>query len=391
MNSMLNLFSRCFLVLLLLTVLDSCKQVSSEQVLKRVEENEKIDSIVLDSFDLQVEALAKKHHLPGVSFAFIKDGEVHSTRQYGVEQTNTIDLITDDTMFSVGSISKVVNALLILKLVELEMLDLDENVNQYLSGWQIEDNKFSANTKVTLRRLLSHTAGLSVHGFADYLPNEELPNTLQILQGVSPAKNDVVELIHEVGSKFKYSGGGITVTQKIVEDVTGLPYHLAAHKFLFEPLSLMRTSYENPLPIEWGNIAKAHDENGKQVALPRGYQSMPEAAASGLWTTPTDLATILIKVYDSYKEQNEVFFTPALMNEMTTKVEPGDFGLGPKLASNLGDKLIQHAGANDSYRAYFRFYFEKGYGYVILTNGSDGMDFLMENLDVFEKEVRRIN
>lgn len=381
--------SRYLLVFIVLFSIQACKQVPPKNKISTPKEYVKTKPIAeLDNFDIQVEKLKGEYNLPGISFAFIKNGELHSTRHYGKLQKSKADGINSETMFSVGSISKVVNAFLILKLVEAGKLDLDVDVNQYLKEWKVERNHFTKKEPVTLRRILSHTAGFSVHGFADYLPDESIPNTLQILNGVAPAKNKKVKLISPVGSKFKYSGGGITVSQKVVEEVTGLPYHKAAKKILIEPLGLKRTSFENPLPSHWKNIAKAHNESGEEVALPRGYQTMPEVAASGLWTSPSDLAQILTEFYTSLEKHADSFFTPTLATQMITRVTPSEFGLGPKINSNKGDKLMQHAGANDSYRGYFCFYFEKGFGYVAFTNGSSGMDFLMNSRELFDNQTR---
>lgn len=317
-------------------------------------------TVARDSFDIKVDSLMKHYKLQGTSISFIKNGVLHSTRTYGALQKGEAAKINEETMFSVGSVSKVVNAMLILKLVEAGKLKLDENINQYLVDWKVKDNKYTKDNPVTLKAILSHTAGFSVHGFADYLPEEAIPSTIQILNGVSPAKNDKVELIHPVGSKFSYSGGGITVSQKIVENVTGMPYHEAAHKYLFEPLGLKRSTYENPLPASWQNIAKAHDEQGNKVALPRGYETMPEVAASGLWTTPNDLAKILIAFYDSKENKNKNNFFPSkLCSEMVTIIPPGTFGLSPKLDVYKENKLMEHTGANDSYKAYFCFFMKK--------------------------------
>jgi len=338
-----------------------------------------------DSFDLYVNQLISKHNIPGAGFALIKDGSLHSTRNYGILQQGEDTTVNDETMFSVGSISKVVNAFLILKLVDEGKLNLDEDVNKYLVDWKVENNEYTEEgNPVTLKAILSHKAGFSVSGFADYLPEEVLPTTVQILNGAGPAKNEKVELIHPVGSKWQYSGGGVTVSQKVIEDVTGMAYHEAAEKILFEPLGLERTTYENPLPESWGNIAKAHNENGDKVALPRGYHSMPEAAASGLWTTPSDLAKILIAFYHAKEGMTESFLSTNLCHQMVTEIpDSNQYGLGPGVGVYKGEKIMEHTGSNDSYKAYFAFFYEKGNGYVAVSNGSNGMDFLMEKVKYF--------
>ena len=376
---------------MLIIGISACKQAPQKNKITTAKEYVKSKGVAeLDSFDIKIKKLKKDYNLPGLSFAFIKDGKFHSTRNYGKLQKSKAELINSETMFSVGSISKVVNALIILKLVEAGKLDLDVDVNQYLVDWKVEENQFTKNKKVTLRNILSHTAGFSVSGFPDYLPEEPIPTTLQILNGSGPAKNEKIKLISAVGNKFKYSGGGITVTQKIVEDVTGLSYHKAAKKILIDPLGLKRTTYENPLPSHWKNVAKAHNEKGEEVALPRGYQTMPESAASGLWTSTSDLAHILIEVYSSLEDRANPFLSKNLATEMITRVAPSEFGLGPKINSSKGDRLMQHTGANDSYKTYFCLFFERGLGYIGFTNGSQGMEFLMNELAFFDKHARNI-
>ncbi|MEL6143558.1 MAG: serine hydrolase domain-containing protein, partial [Bacteroidota bacterium] len=209
------------------------------------------------------------------------------------------------------------------------------------------------------------------------LPEEPIPSTLQILQGASPAKSGKVYVHFPVGSRFKYSGGGITVIQKIIEDITGLTYHEAAQQHLFAPLQLKRTSYENPLPSSMGNIAKAHNRLGDPVAIPRGYQSMPEKAASGLWTTPSDLATILSAIIASSENERGII-TPVLIEDMITPEVNTEFGLGPKIEYRNGQTIVFHNGANDSYRAHFKVYWEQKTGYVIFTNGTNGLDLIQE-------------
>lgn len=210
------------LFIALITLIISCKQnekIDHKQTsLNKETTNSTVEN---DSLTLKVKSLMIKHNVPGTNIVFIENGKLNTTRNYGVLQKGKPDEVNNETMFSVGSISKVVTAILTLKMVKDGKLDLDQDINNYLSDWKVKQNKFSENNSVTLRHLLSHTAGFSVHGFADFYPDEKLPTTLEILNGTSPAKNKIVELIFSPGSDFKYSGGGITVVQKIIEDVTG--------------------------------------------------------------------------------------------------------------------------------------------------------------------------
>lgn len=340
-----------------------------------------------DELDQAIEGLMQKYSIPGLSIAFMENGAPGSKRTYGLLQAGKDAHINDETVFSVGSVSKAINAILTLRLVHAGMLDLDKDVNHYLKSWKIEQGEFNKEQAVTLRHLLSHTAGLSVHGFADYYPDEKLPTTTQILRSEGPAKNSKVKLIFPVGTKFKYSGGGITVIQQIIEDVTGLPYHKAASKFLFQPLGLERSSYENPLPGAFGNIAKAHNSNGKPVALPRGYQAMPEAAASGLWSCPADLIKILSAVLKAQANTNSDFLSPQLVEDMISPEAQSEYGLGPRISFQDGNHIVSHGGSNESYKATFSIFWKKQRGYAIFTNGSRGTELIRELKPIIEKQL----
>lgn len=320
----------------------------------------------------------KYYGVPGISLAIIKNGKLEWSKGYGHLQEGKGIEVNTESVFSVGSVSKVGAAVIILKLVSEGKLDLDANVNNYLRSWKIEDNNYTLKKPVTLRAIMSHTSGLTVHGFADYLPHEELPTTVEILKGKYPAKNGSVYVNFPVGSRYRYSGGGTTVEQLLVEDMTKLSFHKAAKDLLFTPLKMNRSSYQNPLPEAFGNIAKAHNSYGKTVALPRGYQAMPEVAASGLWTTPKDFSKLMIMLMNAYDASNETFLPSQLVNDMMTKVEPGNYGLGPKIESKDGFISFSHNGANDSYRADFTGFLHNKNGVIIFTNGRRGLDLIDE-------------
>ena len=334
-----------------------------------------------------ISKLMERHQIPGVSVAFLKDGKLNTTITSGVLQKGKSKQVNDQTFFSVGSISKVVNAALVLKLVDQGKLDLDTDVNQYLTSWKVSKSSYTKTQPVTIRKILSHTAGFSVHGFADYLPGEELPKTREILNGQFPAKNEPVKLIFDVGSQFKYSGGGITVLQMLVEDVMGLPYHEAANRVLFAPLNMKRSSFKNPLPESLGNIARAHNDEGNPVAKPRGYQSMPEKAASGLWTCPTDLAILMENILVSYFSEDSTFLSQSIASDMLSAEQNSQFGLGPKKGNKDGHEIFFHNGANDSYRANFTISLTNRSGYIIFTNGSNGLEFIDELKPIIEQII----
>ncbi|WP_046659092.1 serine hydrolase [Lysobacter capsici] len=311
------------------------------------------------------------HKIPGVAIAIVKDGKLLYAAGYGVREAGTHDAVDADTLFSVGSVSKMIAAATTLQLVAHGRIDLDRDVNAYLKSWRIPAAPAIKNPTVTMRMLLSHTSGLGVHGFQDYLPPETLPTLVQTLNGTPPAKNDPVRLQYEPGTRSDYSGGGIMLEQQIIEDLTGQPLDAVARAQVFEPAGMRRSTYENPLSPTRGNIAKAHDGNGALTALPRGWQTFPEQAASGLWTSANDLGAFVGALIQSYRGQGGLL-PQAIALQMMSEVSPGVRGLGPELGGSGKARRFFHNGDNDSYHAAIEGYPETGYGFAILTNGENG-------------------
>lgn len=317
------------------------------------------------------------HRVPGVAVALLKSGEVVQAAGFGVREAGTNDAVDADTLFSVGSISKMLTAAITLRLVAQGKLDLDRNVNDYLTKWRIPAAPSVPNPRVTLRMLMSHTSGLSVWGFEDYRPGEPLPSLLETLDGKRPAKNEPIRLAHEPGARMAYSGGGVMVEQLVLETVAGTRLESLARAQAFEPVGMPRSTFENPLPASRGNIAKAHDDKGARAALPRGWEAFPELAASGLWTSANDLGAFAGALLRSYRGADR-FLPQALTVQMMTEVSPSWHGLGPRLDGAGEQRIFHHGGSNDSYRAWIEGHLDSGDGFVILTNGSNGGRLMLE-------------
>ncbi len=352
------------------------KEKKNSYLTKQINSSE--TSEMKSDFETKMLQKMSDYNIPGLSISIIEDGKITYSKGLGILQYGNEDLVDDESIFSVGSISKVGTALIVLKLVESGKVDLKTSINHYLKSWKLKDLSGRIATKVTLTHLLSHTAGLNVYGFADYQPNEALPTTVQILQGNYPAKNNRVQITSTVGKDYKYSGGGTTVLQLLVEEITKMPFDKAADSILFKPLKLNRSSYENPLPETIRNIAKAHNSKGKPRALPRGYESMPESAASGLWTTSKDITGVIVALMHSYNNDNNTFLRQDLAKKMMTQISPSPHGLGPELKGQGKNKVFLHGGSNDSYKARFMGNLHYKNGYAICVNGANGNEFIMD-------------
>ncbi len=197
------------------------KADSVEEKIKQVETG-LINPVYLEGDSTwTIEERMKHYHVPGVSIAVIKDGKIEWTKSYGVMDEETKEPVTNETLFQAGSISKPVAAYGALKITEEGKIDLSENVNTYLKTWKLPDNEFTKDKKVALKHLLSHTGGLTVHGFLGYSPDLPVPTLIQVLDGVSPANSPPIRVDKAPETGFRYSGGGYTIMQQMLIDIEG--------------------------------------------------------------------------------------------------------------------------------------------------------------------------
>jgi len=311
------------------------------------------------------------YKVPGIAVAILKGGKIVHTSGYGTRKAGTNSPVTSESMFSVGSISKVITAAITLRLVSNGVLNLDKDISAYLHRWSVPAGPKGDTTPITLRMLMSHTAGFNVHGFADFAPGEPKPTLVQILNGTSPAKSASLKRMNPAGERMAYSGGGVMVEQMVLEDATNASLETLLKKHLLEPLGLTHSTFSDPPPAHWEDIANAHDGEGNAAALPRGWESFPEQAASGYWTSAGDLAKFAAALISSYKTNGE--FLPQLLTvDMMTRILPGNYGLGPRVSGVGKARIFHHGGSNSSYKSYLEGNLVTGDGLVVLTNGSGG-------------------
>jgi CubicO group peptidase (beta-lactamase class C family) len=305
-------------------------------------------------------------HVPGVSVAVIHKGKLEWARGFGVARAGGSP-VTPNTLFQAASISKPITALAVLRLVDSGKLNLDTDVNEYLKSWRIRDSEFTAKTKVTLRELLSHTAGITVPGFGGYLSGEPLPTLLQTLNGELPANNPPIRVDTVPHSVWRYAGGGYVILRQILEDATGFPFAKLLQDSVLSPIGMMHSTFEQPLSdLALASAAVPHDREGHMVSTgPRIY---PEMAPDGLWTTPSDLARYVIEVQGSLAgRKGSLLSTSTARAMLTAQLNP--YGLGAIVG---GDKLhpwFTHNGGNYGYPCLFVAY-NHGEGAVIMADGN---------------------
>lgn len=332
------------------------------------------------------------YHTPGVSIAVINDFEIEWAQGWGVCDARSKNKVTTKTLFQAGSISKPIFALGVMRLAQEGQLSLDEDIHHYLSAWRVPANA-GWQPRITLRQLLSHTAGLTVHGFPGYQASEMLPTVTQILNGEFPANTAKVEVNILPGTQFRYSGGGTTVAQQVLVDTLKKPFPQIMRELVLGPLGLTNSTYEQPLPKGWAKeAATAHPWKG--IPLKGKFHTYPEMAAAGLWTTATDLAKVGVELLKVFHERKE----PALLTKETIeamllpqldhqKVGEGDFvGLGFFCKDKDDGFQFGHGGWDEGFVAQMQFYKNTGMGAVVMINSNEGYPLLDEIMHAIARE-----
>jgi CubicO group peptidase (beta-lactamase class C family) len=253
---------------------------------------------------------------------------------------------------------------------------LDTNVNQYLKSWQVPDNRFTATEKVTLRRIASHSAGLTVHGFPGYEPGSPVPTVVQVLNGVKPANTAPVRVDTTPGAIWRYSGGGTTIEQLVMMDVTGERFPALMKRLVLDPAGMTSSTYEEPLPeSRAAEAARGYQGDGTMVT--GRWWTYPEMAAAGLWTTPTDLAKWALAIGAARAGADTTLLPRTLADQMLTP-QKGPSGLGPELDGSGRAFRFGHGGSLQGYRADLLYYPEAGVGMAVMTNSDNGEDLYQE-------------
>ena len=325
-----------------------------------------------------VAELMEEFGVPGVSVAVIQDFKIHWAKAYGVADVETGQLVDIETMFQAASISKPVAAIGVLRAVQDGLFSLDDNINDILDSWTLDGREFTRNRPVTPRTLTSHTSGLGDgFGFPGYDPEQPLPTTVQILEGHELSNVGSVFMEREPLTFYEYSGGGVTVMELALSDVRRRPFVDVLQEGVLAPIGMTRSSYAQPISPEHNqNAARAHDNNGES----RGpkWHVYPEHAAAGLWTTPTDLARLIIEVQRSASGESNRVLSQSMIQEMLNPVGVGPFAVGFTVSKVGEGWYFSHGGSNWGFRALMLAHKVKGYGLVVMTNADQGSTVINE-------------
>jgi CubicO group peptidase (beta-lactamase class C family) len=324
------------------------------------------------------ETLAQRmhhYHATAVSIAVINGYKVNWARGFGVTAPGSKTQVTDKTLFQAGSISKVLTALGILRLVDARRLGLDDDANERLRSWKLPENDFTRRAPVTIRLLLSHSADTTVHGFPGYARDASQPTLVQILDGVPPANTPAIRVEAVPGSRWQYSGGGYLVLQHIAIDATHQSFPDFMRDSVLKPAGMIDSTFEQPLPPESHPRAACGVLRSGQVV--RGcFHVYPEMAAAGLWTTPSDLARIDIALMRARAGLPQSLLSEDLARKMFTVhgYASEDF-MSQGLGIFFDGPRFMHGGDDAGFIAILVGY-SSGEGAVIMCNADSALGLL---------------
>ena len=311
------------------------------------------------------------YHIIGLSIAVIHDYHLEWAKGYGWADSAGQQPVSIQTLFQAASISKSLNAVGVLKLAQDGKLNLYRDINVYLTSWKFPYDSLSKGKKITIANLLSHTGGLSVHGFPGYAKGDTLPTVEQVLDGRRPANTGPVRSMYEPGIKSEYSGGGTTITQLIVMDLTHEPYDKYMRDNVLKPLGMNSSFYTQPAPADKrALLATAYRADGK--AVEGKYHLYPEEAPAGLWTNPTDLSAYIIETQNAYAGRSAKVLTQEYTRLRLTPYIDSTAALGVFISKIGAATYFQHGGANEGFRSQYYGSLDGGNGVVVMVNSDNG-------------------
>ncbi|MED0973391.1 serine hydrolase domain-containing protein [Bacillus paramycoides] len=319
----------------------------------------------------------KRHSVAGLSLAVIRDGKLDEAKTYGTLESGTTSNITTNSIFNSCSISKFITAILVLTLADKGTLNLDEDVNDRLTSWNIPTNLFTSQKKITLRNLLSHQSGIidPPNSFEHYTLEKGLPKIHELLSGKTLYCPVPIEVNYEPESEFHYSDASFCIIEQLLEDITGQSFSQLLKEFIFQPLQMKNSTLFSPEDIEKTNtftFACGHNKDG--TVTNEKYPFYPFAAASGIWTTPSDLSTLIIELIHSLQGNSKLALSPKTVQDMISPQGCSKWtGLGVFLDDSNEDLQIYSLGWGVGFQCMMVCYPLRGNSAIIMTNSDLGV------------------
>jgi len=329
------------------------------------------------------------YRAPGVSVAVIDEYKLAWVKGYGVREVGKGESVTPQTLFHAGSVAKSLSAAATLTLVEQGLLNLDEDVNNALVSWRVPENEFTRLEKVTLRRLLSHSAGIK-DGLTDSGPDDPMPAYVtfgdeipavtlqQLLEGMPEDGIEPTRVVNVPGTSYRYANADYAILELLVEDRLGQPFEDFMQATVLDRFGLALSSFHQPLPRDLRLLsASEHTLDGRPIE--GGRANFPFHAAGSLWTTPGDLAVFMIDLMKAYQGEIGHLLSPQMAQQMLSpQIEilnnplSDACGLGVELKSTSQGPQVEHTGGTWGSNSIIWFYPQIGKGAVVMTNSASG-------------------
>ena len=367
-------------ILLSIFLFQSCSDApemdTTSDMIKKVETGLTTPIYIVGDSTWTIQERMEHYGVPGVSIAVIHNGKIEWSNTYGVTEKGSESLVTENTLFQAASISKPVTAYGALTLVQQKKVALDEDINTYLESWKLPENEFTKDKKVTVKNLLNHSAGITVHGFLGYSTDLPVPTLVEVLNGTAPSNSDPSVVNKTPEESFRYSGGGYNIVQQMMIDVEGKSFPAIMSDLVLKPLEMNNSSYNQPLTGEQLKMAATgYLPDGSMVKGKR--HTYPEMAPAGLWTTATDLAKFAVNIQETLKGESEKGLSQDMTTKMLTPFVEDFIGLGIFVNDKEDEIYFEHGGWNEGFSSQLMAHKDKGYGVVVLTNANQP-DFISE-------------
>ncbi|MGE7840175.1 serine hydrolase domain-containing protein [Lysinibacillus sp. NPDC093712] len=326
--------------------------------------------------NINIEERMKHYRVQGLSLLFIENGQISKIEHHGTLKAGTHHQVDEHSVFNACSISKFLTSMLVMKLVEQGYLNLDEDVNEKLKAWKVPENPFTKHKKVTLRNLLCHQSGIidPADSFSPLHALQAKPSSIvDLLNGKSPYCQSRIEVSNEPWHKFHYSDAGFCIIQQLIEDVMKQSFDAIMDELIFKSLNMANSTFSTSITKSQEKIfACGHHQNGELVT--GNYPIYPYSAASGLWTSPTDLAKLLLEFMNAIKGSSKIGISAKLAKAF---IQPQGgkawTGLGLFLDGSEHEVEISSLGWGVGFQCMLVAYPYLEKGFIVMTNTDLGV------------------
>lgn len=311
------------------------------------------------------------YKVPGVSIAVIDRYQVEWARAFGYRDIRDYRLLTTESLFQAGALSRPITAAAVLGLAAKGRINLDEDIAASLRSWKLPPPAPGSKgvNRITPRDLLAHNSGFSGQIFPGYPAKDLLPDLPQVLDGERPAVNPPVLEGFQPG-KFRESESGYAILQLLLTELEGKTFPRIMNETVLDPAGLKNSTFEVFLPPELKQrAASGHLREGQEVE--GGWHIYPESAAKGLWTTPGDYAGFLVEIVAEAMESSSKLLSPAVARTMLTP-QAGNQSFGFTIEGTGDDANFNVRGQTCGYFNFAVVFPGKGQGVVIMTNSDNG-------------------